>query len=175
MSFSNHWSSTRIADVSADAARDHVTFDWGGPGWVTIRRVGDTEYEKGDVAGLEDDLGLTDAQATQYAGQWISIPIGDQEYTTDGLTLASVVHDRIPLGRLKVLERKWHGKRFLVVKGKTARGYSSTLRARAGSRLPVHFSGGMIDAWIDSSFSKWNEPLHVEAPANATPIATVRG
>jgi hypothetical protein len=32
MSFSNLWSNTRVADVSADAAREHVTFDWGGPG-----------------------------------------------------------------------------------------------------------------------------------------------
>jgi hypothetical protein len=169
-SFSNIRSSRRSADVCAASAMEHVTIDMGGsPGKVKILRVGETEYEKGDVAGLEYDLGLSEAKATQYAGQWISIPNGDPAYTGYGLTVASVVHDALPHGRLKVSPRTSQGARLLAVQGKF-----STLLAHAGSRLPVAYSGGAVDVWIKGRFSRWNEPLHIHAPASSTPIALVR-
>lgn len=178
LSVANLWSTARTADVSAGSAAEQVTFDRTGRlGKAKILRVGGTEYVKGDTAGLEDDLDLTPAQARRYAGLWISIPRGDASYTTYGLTLNSVVHEAIPKGQLTVSRTRSHGRRLLVVKGRTKDkrgGYRSTESADAGTRLPVSYLGREMDVGVFERFSKWNESLHVHTPARSTPIAVVR-
>jgi hypothetical protein len=50
-----------------------------------------------------------------------------------------------------------------------------TVSTRAkGVRLPIGFDADLTEGGISGSFSKWNEPLHVQAPESATQIATVR-
>ena len=180
-----HWTSTsnghgtvtRTADVNADSGTEQATFDGAA---VQIRLVDDTAYVQGDVVGLQLSLYLTQAQATQYAGQWISIPKGDELYaqTADGLTLASIVHDATPQGKLKLVSTKAHGTRLLVVRGRRGKQIGltrSSLAAHAsGTLLPVTFSNGGVDHSLRGLFSKWNEPGSVQAPSSSTPIATVR-
>ncbi|MDX6454761.1 MAG: hypothetical protein QOD48_868, partial [Gaiellaceae bacterium] len=46
----------------------------------------------------------------------------------------------------------------------------------SGKPLPVAFTEDLgPGTWAIGSFSKWNEPVSVQAPASSTPIATVRG
>src|SRR5207244_329377 len=40
---------------------------------------------------------------------------------------------------------------------------------------PISSSACGMEYCFDVSFSKWNEPVHVHAPANSTPIGIVRG
>jgi hypothetical protein len=172
--------STTAADVNADSGTERYTFHTlgqpGGSAW--IRLVGDTVYFQGDANGLEAMLQISQAQATNYVGQWISIPKGDELYAglADGLTLASVVHDHAPRwGMLQVSRRTSHGKRLLVVRGKSP-GRVWSLAAHAnGTPLPVKFTYEDLDQGVSARFSKWNEPVHVHAPASSTPIASVRG
>jgi len=150
---------------------------------VHLRLVNHTVYIRGDADGLlqtlndqqDGPVNLTDAQARRYAGQWISIPQGDKLYaqTAEGLTLASIVHSVAPM----VAHRSW--------KLRKRRTGPSILVGPTGMRVAVHARGEPLpvafeQAWgigVEDSvrFSKWNEPVHVQAPSSSTPIATVRG
>jgi hypothetical protein len=136
-------------------------------------------------------LNLTKAQAKRYAGKWISIPEGDKLYAglAGDLTLASVVKGAVPTtpspyggsrGKLTLSRRTSNGRPLLVLR--TTSGTSRTppineLRARgSGTPLPVSYSDYLAMMVFDGgTFSRWNEPVHVHAPARSTPIATVRG
>jgi hypothetical protein len=188
-----HWSAKDVvgnvlvtsgADVTADAGIQRVHFQLGTQkSRVEIVVINDTAYVQGDATGLELNLGLTKAQATQYAGQWISIPKGDKLYatTSEGDTVGSLVDAITPHGRLSSIATKVHGARVIGVRGISGTGKKKTaevLVTRAtGKRLPIEsdsFTPGT--GYADhTTFSKWNEPVHVQAPASSTPIATVRG
>jgi hypothetical protein len=141
---------TITADVTADsgiALED--SYDYG---LVEIRLVNDTVYVKGDAAALRFYVAdLPHAVANGYSGKWISIPKGDPlyAYVSDGLTLASIVHD-----------------------------VRSDLPVTHVNKLPARFAGEVDPSGeytaTSGTFSKWNEPVHVQAPANSTPIATLR-
>jgi hypothetical protein len=64
-------------DVGASEGRQVAKLHSKETGTVTVLVVDDPAYVQGDVNGLEIMAGLTAAEATQYAGQWISIPKGD--------------------------------------------------------------------------------------------------
>ena len=138
---------TITADVTADSGIARGIS--GCYGSVEIRLVNDTVYIKGPATALEYYF-ASYAQTKNYSGKWISIPKGDKLYPqlSDGLTLASIVEKvrrDLPLKLVK---------------------------------LPAHFSGiinpsGQFTA-TSGKFSKWNKLVHVQAPANSTPIAVVR-
>jgi hypothetical protein len=167
------------SDVTADSGVQRFTGLPGG-GQAEIRLVNGVVYVRGNPRGL---LPLTNAQAARYVGRWISIPKSDKLYTrvSDGLTLASLVHDvtsldaSTPLNQ-KAITRMSHGMRVLVFKeGEPAGAYLSVSTHASGERLPIAVTvsygpGG----YFDGSFSKWNEPVHPTAPSQAVPIATVR-
>ena len=145
---------------------------------VQIRLVKHTVYLRGDAESLLQTLNgdmpitpnLTDAQARKYAGKWISIPQGNALYaqTADGLTLAAIVRDVTPHGKLTLA----HGTQLRFVQ---ANGNFQSLWASArGEPLPVGFTvNGCTGCFVNYRFSKWNEPVNVQAPAHSTPIATV--
>jgi hypothetical protein len=71
----SHWRST--SDVSADAGVQRVTIPHfrGGTAHAELRLVGNAIYIAGNARALEwMTLGLTNAQASRYAGRWISVP-----------------------------------------------------------------------------------------------------
>lgn len=182
-----------VADVNADSGRERaVSYDGSK---AEIRFVDCTVYVKGNRAALMGGLGvpapiagfavpplgLNRAQASHYAGHWISIPRGNPLYATmaDGLTLASLVHVVMPPpGNLKLVRRKSRGTRLVDVVSKESGSFGgdSGLTAQArGRHLPLatfNFIGnGNGDG---GTFTRWNEPLSVQAPADSTPIATAR-
>jgi hypothetical protein len=188
-----HWQGTDVvggarvssgADVSTTEGSQHVTFFLGQTkAHVSIRVVDHTAYVEGDALGLRLNLGLTNAQATKYAGQWISIPKSAKLYagTAEADTLGSLVTSIVPRGRVKAFSAKLHGVRVVGVRSVHGKGKKKTLQvldARAhGKRLPVEedeVTPGM-NAVSRTVLSRWNEPVQVQAPANAVPIATVLG
>ena len=155
---------TTVVDVSRHSGTGRVTGPIGGSE-AEIRLVDNTVYLKGTSSALERSLpGLV--AAPHYAGKWISMPMqaqsvkwtaanlggGDNVYSqmSDGLTLASILNGVPPQLELK------------MVNGLPGRVLGSF--KNQGDRYSV-----------DARFSKWNEPVHVQAPAHAIPIATVRG
>lgn len=164
-----------VADVTADSGMQRVTFAPGtsNAATATIVLVNHTLYVEGDAAGLENALALSTTQAAKYAGQWIAIPKGDTLYsgTADGLTLASIVRDAIPHGKLKVVRTT-----SALVLRTAARVLGASVSVEpSGDPLPIAFSSSnCIGCSTDGRFSKWNEAVHVRAPASSTPIAVVR-
>ena len=76
-----------------------------------------------------------------------------------------------------MLRRTSHGARILEVRQPRPFPGSDLIARGSGMPLPVTFSTedeSGAGSGTDSRFSKWNEPLNVQAPANSTPIATVR-
>jgi hypothetical protein len=168
-SLAGYWTS----DVDSESGTQRFR-PLGGGGKTDTRLVNRVLYFRGDPSALRQSLNLTDEKAKRYAGRWISIPKSDTLYarTTDGLTLASVVHNAIPQGKLRFAGKSWrkHWRRYLVLQGR-----SCCLYARAnGEPLPAFFAIGPDVNAPESTFSNWNEPLNVQAPASSTPIATVR-
>jgi hypothetical protein len=164
------------AEVNADSGSERR--EWFGRGVVLIRFVDGTVYVRADAAGLERTFpGWTSAQARPYIGRWISLTPKDEppiyDDLADGLTLGSIVRDAIPDGKFNVSRTTSRGRRLLVLQ-RTDGERAQVEAAATGKPLPVSFSSGEIGGeW--GHFSKWNEPVHVAAPATSVPIATVRG
>jgi hypothetical protein len=144
-----------------------------GGGTAQLVLVDGVVYVRGNPAGLEYTLIYpTKAQARRYAGRWISIPksspVGDQ--MAGILTLRSMVRTASPqVHRLNLKVVRKRGTHLLVLSSEDY----GILSARAdGDPLPVAF-GQCADCGYSWSFSKWNEPVHVHAPAHSTPMATV--
>ena len=152
-------------------------------GTVQIRLVQNTVYVRGSFWQLMRTAGLSEPEARYYARRWITIPRGDSEYgrVADGLTLGSIVRDVTcdtwRGTKLRMVRKKSHGTRFLFFRRTLPKsdGQECRLTARA-SRTPLPVSSVFSGLGHGSSlhFSKWNEPVHVTAPASSTPIATVR-
>jgi hypothetical protein len=86
------------------------------------------------------------------------------------LALASIVHDVTPWGKLTLSRETFrtqnsHRTRLLVVHGED---WALAAHVR-GKRLPVAFWSGGVTTRIGGTFSKWNEPVHVHAPASSIP------
>ena len=175
---------TSSADVNANSGTQYLTVKIGTQsGTIHIIFINGIAYVQGEALGLAVNLGLTNAQATQYAGKWISIAKGDKAYvaTADGLTLASLVHDVTPHGTLELVKKKLHGKRVFALEAlggtEQARVFHVLVAPGRGKQLPIEASS--VDParalFTHTDFSKWNESVNVHAPASSTPIATVRG
>ena len=175
---------TTGADVTRTAGKQHVTFQVGKKkSHVQIVVTGQIAYVEGDVTGLELNLGLKSAQATKYAGRWISIPKGDKLYApiAQADTLGSLIQVITPHGRLTSASAKLHGVRVIGVRGVAGTGKKKTVQI-----LVAHASGKPLPLEEDelapgqnyighTTLSKWNEPVDVSAPTSSTPIAAVRG
>jgi hypothetical protein len=185
------------ADVTAHGGRQRLS------SWphskAEIRLVNDIAYVRGNSAGLREWLGLDMAQSTRYAGQWISIPRGDKLYarTADEVTLPSIVHDFVPsagrLGKLIVSYGPTGADGPTGLQGPTGAGVGSRESAptrpailqagptgtslslrTSGEPLPITYSVVCVACWDNGTFSRWNEPVHVQAPAHSVPMASVR-
>jgi len=172
------------ADVAAVDGRQHVSFKVGKEtGQITILVLDDMAYVEGDTNGLELLQGLTKPQASKYAGQWISIPKADKDYsrTAAAVTLGSFLQEITPHGRLAVFKGKLHGTRVIGVRGTSGTGKKKrhqVLVARArGKPLPLEEDEfAPAREYISrTGMTKWNESVQVQAPSSSTPISTVRG
>jgi hypothetical protein len=175
---------TLTGDVAAADGRQQVSFKAGKEtGHMTILVLDQTAYVEGDSNGLQQLLGLSKAQASTYAGQWISIPKADKHYSSAAasVTLGSFLQSITPSGRLAILKTKVGGRRVIGVRAISGTGKKKKLQIldapTSGKRLPLEEE----DLWPARQYlsitkmSKWNESVQVQAPANAVPITTVVG
>jgi hypothetical protein len=157
----------------------------GKTGHVTIILSGGREYLRGDVYGLVGYLALHAAPAARYADRWLVLRPSDQDYarfasavvlpsTKSVLGLVAELVLVPPLSSVKattiggVHVRGVRGQ--LLVAGGSR--FITTLYASAsGSNLPVEEVGREGTASGTVSLTRWNEPLRIDPPARATPIA----
>jgi hypothetical protein len=172
---------TMVADVAATRGMQRVSFTLGGKkGQFTVRVVGRTAYLLGDTVALEGYLGFTSAQAAQYHGRWISVTPSSHMYKAlaASVTLPSFLHDIYPSAPLALVTAKIGGRKVMGVRGinrepgvRFVEAVYPDSKLRPLEVADIESSKRFID---EIKISRWNEPVHVQAPANAVPIATVQ-
>ena len=172
-----------VGDASGDRGSQVITIVQGpNVGHLTVRVVPHTAYLRGDAFTLHAYLGFTTSQATRYHGSWISIPSTHPAYASiaEDATFGSFLSDLYPKGTGLIGVRGiLDGDKVVGVRVSRLRGglhVVSTLYTHAhGTPLPfkeLEFAPGRgYSSW--NTISRWNEPVHVQAPAHAVPIVTV--
>jgi hypothetical protein len=173
-----------VADVGPGRGIQRLTVKSGGhSGPATVRIVGGSGYIRGNAFTLHNYFPFTQAQAKRYAGEWISIPSTSGAYApvAADATFASFVGDLLPSRHLRVVRATIAGKRSVGLRGTVRQaGLELTETVYAPARgTPLPFQEKAVAARVRGTsvarMSRWNEPVHVAAPANAVPISTVVG
>ena len=152
-------------------------------GPATVLVVGGSAYIRGNVFTLQNYFPFTQAQATRYAGAWISVPPTSGAYATvaTDATFASFLADLLPRQHLAVVRATVAGKRSVGLRGTARQGrlrlIETVYAPASGKPLPFAekaFASGVPGVGL-VRMGHWNEPVHLNAPAHAVPIATVLG
>lgn len=154
----------------------------GHTGPATVLVIGRTAYIRGNAFTLHNYFPLTQAQASRYAGKWISIPSTSGAYApvAADATFGSFVSDLLPSKNLSLVRATIAGKKSVGVRGTVRQGGVSLIETvyapATGTPLPFRetatFAGHHAGTNL-STIGRWNEPVHLAAPAHAVPIATV--
>jgi hypothetical protein len=173
-----------VSDVGPGLGIQRITVKSGSTsGPATVLVVGGSAYIQGNAFTLQNFFPFTKAQATKYAGQWISIPSTSGAYAAvaSDATFASFVSDLLPGSHLSVVRANVAGRKSLGLRGTVQQGnlkIVETVYAPA-SGTPLPFEEKAVTKGVKGTslvqISHWNEAVHVTAPANSVPITTVVG
>ena len=148
---------------------------------MTARVVGTTGYVTGNEAALLDVIGLTKAEATKYAGRWLSFPTSNTDLAElVGGLLSSQVSKELQIGG------PFTAGKSATVAGQKAKAIVGSVATESGSKVPVVLyvpasgtplpiqevtnsgSGGGSSAIHGVvTFSDWGENKSQSAPADA--------
>ena len=163
----------QVTDVARNRGIQRVTFSKGGQtGHETTLLVGAAVYLHGDVFALRE-LGLSTSQAARYAGKWISFHHGAKGYAllARDLTVASIAMDDLARTHLSIVGGRVGGRTMKGLRGTSREGITETTYVpKSGPPLPVEAIGVEHPGIGHATFSRWNEPVHVRAPAHSTPF-----
>jgi hypothetical protein len=176
------WSIRFVSDVGRGRGIQRITFTRGGrSGPATVLVVPHTAYIRGSAFTLRNYFALSPAQASRYGGKWISVPSSAKSYTpvAADATLESFLAHLLPRKHLAVVRATIAGRKSVGVRGAVRQAglqVVETVYAPAGGEplpfeeraTPVGHPGLNL-----ARMSRWNEPVHVAAPAHAVPISTV--
>jgi hypothetical protein len=164
-------------DSSASGGKQVITMSDGGQ--MTVLVVSGVGYVNGNAEGLAGFLGMSEANATQLAGQWIAVKSTSPYYqqVVTGVTTSSVLGEFAPTGALRTTPRQQvDGQSVVGVRGTAPSdsglpaGSAVTLYVAATGRpLPVSCVEGSGDDKNDVTFSHWGEPVNVSAPSASVP------
>ncbi len=166
-----------VGDAGPDRGIQRITFSRAGStGHVTILVVAGKAYLRGDVFTLETYLGLTKAQAARYHGKWFVIapPSGAFAPVSEAVRMPSFVGELLmPPPYTPALATTIGGRRVTGVASRFTRSGRSavvTLYVTAASPLPYAQVEEGQTGRVTTIMSRWNEPVHVAAPAVALPF-----
>jgi hypothetical protein len=170
-----------VADVAGNRGIQRITFTiQGKKGVFTVIVVNRIAYVRGNAYALRVNLGLTTAQAAPYSGRWISVPPANARYKNlaASVTLPSFLHDIYPRAPLALVTTSIGGRKVTGVRGTNREpGVRFVEAVFPDSKLrplgvsDVDASKGFIDG---IRISRWNERVHVTAPAGAVPVANIQ-
>ena len=167
-----------VCVAALDRGIQRITYRKAGKsGHVTVLVVANTAYVRGDAFILANYMGFPGAAARRFAGRWIKIAHTASWYPTvsEAVRLRSAIKE-IALARPRVAlpESMLNGQRVIGIRNTSmasGQRVTSTLYVRAaGLRLPVAEVTRGSGRRISVTFSKWNQPVNVSAPAGATLI-----
>lgn len=166
-----------VADVAAGRGIQRIAFTKAGrTGHVTVEVVNRNAYIRGDAFTLHDYMGFADAQAARYAGRWIALSHTSRGYATvaAAVTFSSFLAELQPKGKaVRIVSGTAGGKKVVGVRSSTDQHgvrLVTTLFARPGA-VPLPAEEKEVvpgkNASSVAAMSRWNEPVHVTAPAHA--------
>jgi hypothetical protein len=158
-----------VGDAGRTAGIQRITYTKNGKsGHVTVLVVADTAYVRGDAFTLENYLGFSAAEAAKAAGKWLLLPHTEQGFASiaAGVRLSSTLAQLELQGPVTAVKGSRGEAGFRGLHAYTGSRVRETVYAHAaGSRLPVELVvGGAQPAKL--TFSRWNEALHLSAPAS---------
>lgn len=173
-----------VADVGQGRGIQRITVTkHGHTGPATVLIVSRTAYIRGNAFTLHNYFPFKQAQANRYAGKWISIPstLGAYSEVAADATFASFVSDLLPSKHLSLVRATIDGKQSVGVTGTVRQGSVTLVETvyAPATGTPLPFAEKVAPASKPGTglvhLSRWNEPLHLAAPADTVPIATVLG
>jgi hypothetical protein len=164
-----------VGDASVSDGREIIT-----AGTVEIEAlvVKGAAYVEGNAGGLEDQMQLSAANATTYAGKWISVASTDAPYAslTKAVTLASTLTELQPSGKLSLTAATTKAAHAVIgvhgglpggaTKGTT--GSATLYVSTAGPAVPIVFDATQTTSGTKETsvgtFTQWGKPLNLVAP-----------
>ena len=171
-------------DVGPNLGSQRITLRLGGhSGQANVLVVGGSAYIRGNAFTMQNFFPFTKAQATKYAGQWISIPSTSGAYSavSADATFASFLADLLPGTHLSSVRAKVDGKAAVGIRGVVRQAGTKLVETvyAPASGTPLPFAEKAVVTGSRGAgttrMSRWNETVHVTAPASSVPITTVVG
>jgi hypothetical protein len=171
-----------VSDVARGRGIQRITFTRhgrSGPATVLVARR--SAYIRGNAFTLHEYFALSPAQASRYAGKWISVPSSAESYTpvSADATLASFLAHLLPRKHLAVVRATIAGRKSVGIRGTVRQAglqvVETVYAPASGEALPFEEKAAPVGHPGTSlaRMSRWNEPVHVVAPTHAVPISTV--
>ncbi len=151
---------------------------------MTTEVVGRTGYLKGNTTGLQNILGLSAAQASKYAGRWLSFPMSNSNLAqlAAGLLRSQVATELSFSGPFTfVTDTTVNGQHAVGIRGSVSTNNSSSVPEilyvpSTGKPLPIEeVTNPGAKAQSTSihgtvTFSNWGEHVAVSAPAHSVSL-----
>jgi hypothetical protein len=183
---------TIVGDVNQASGAQTVAVTYrGATVSMEVELVGHEAYFRGPALAIADIIGLSGAQASAAAGEWVSVVPANSAYyqsTAAALTVASVMSELALASPIKGARAvvaggraAWEISGAWIGEGLTAKDHATaTLEVTMGAdSLPVRFSGveppTPTRGRFTASFvvSKWSESVRVLPPAFSVPLSTI--
>ncbi|HXQ62842.1 MAG TPA: hypothetical protein VN796_10950 [Acidimicrobiales bacterium] len=173
-----------VGDTSASEGRQILST---GSAKIEAEAIGKTVYVQGNVGGLENQLSFPSAEATRYAGKWISIVPADSPYSSvvRAVTLASALTQIEPTGHLTLTAATTRSGHAVIgvrgpLPGTATKGVTGSIVlyvSTTSPSLPVTFEGkatgsGKTETDI-GHFTRWGKPLDLVAPSGTIAYSTL--
>lgn len=154
---------------------------------AVVELVGGTAYLRANASALQDTFHLPAAQATTYAGRWISVAPSDSLYApiSESVTLAAVVGQLLPTGTLREEgPTSLDGQHVVGVQGALPGQVESGVTGSAvfwvdtrRPDVPVAFTGQASNGHQRLNdtgvFNRWGEKVALVAPSGAVPYSSI--
>jgi hypothetical protein len=175
---------TITGDAGVAGGRQLITFDASyGAEQFTLVLVGSTVYFEGNVPAIEDQLGVSAANAATLASHWVSVSNNDGPYSVlqPGITVADEAQE-IPLVPVSTQSTTSGGTAAIRIIGTipAANGApveTAHLDVIAASKVPVAYASSFTQngtAVTETvTFTRWGTAPTVSAPAGAVAWSTL--
>ena len=172
---------TIVGDAGQSGGRQVITVNSSyGTEQFTLLLVGSTVYFQGNTPAVEDQLGVTAANAARVQGKWVSVSSADGPYAVlqPGITTASQAVELALTPTSSASVTTTGGVKATRVSGVVPA--SANVPAGTGyldvtpsSDLPISFVSSIGGVTFTTSFSQWGTAPTVAAPSGAVAWSTL--
>lgn len=174
---------TLTAEVSAPAAAESIRFS-NGQGALDVIFVNNVAYVRGNIATMEQALGMSAQTAPFYAGQWISVQPSDTPFKaiSESLTLTSQIQAFIPQGKkVTVSNVTINGHSLAALTGPATPNASITsgvTRVYISNATSLPTTAGVVGATKRgetqeiATFRSWGKKVNLTAPTPSVALSS---